>query len=682
MTASPTATAALPSRLPNLIMGAVALFLAVFFAGTLLAPQQVFAESAAKWQNLLVTLAAFAVLAWGMELGSWREPDWFFATSLLFVLADISRWQGEFSWAGSDWTVTLFQGWLALVTGGALATHFARQVEPGARNRCVATVGWAAVLVAAFLCADALHQLLVRLPRQAAELLASGPLGEFEQVLYDAMAGGRVSSRFGNPNVLAGALCMAWPLVVGRQLVARALPVRLGLAALAWGAMPAIVLMTGSRGGVLTALATGLLVAWFWRGALLRRTRMTEVGTGIALCLLLAFAAPRLAQTPPARDVEANGAGRFTRPATITMRLGFLEAGARMAANLSPRGWLIGEGPGSYEYLYLQHQTPGRQESRYAHCFPLQVFVETGLVGLLLHALVFLPALLPLLRRRPPPADDAATFGADAQLLAWPLGIAAFLGNGLVEITPYIREAWLMAMLLAGLTVGHRWGGTWEKIGDPLPQRFGAARGVVAALLLLIMAFTPVGRRVQSISHIASARETSLAEAQAPAPDFPLTPEPIAEVKESAKRAGAIFGAGIEQWLLLHDLGESCARALDAGMVTPEALAPAREMADARRVNLQQALNRAPRSASLYMRMATLESDPARTLELMEEAQKLHPAKTDYRMARARLLAQRGHPGDLARARELATEAIALEYRANRIEIWTRQLEALNALPE
>ncbi|MCH8333896.1 O-antigen ligase family protein, partial [Candidatus Sumerlaeota bacterium] len=248
------------------------------------------------------------------------------------------------------------------------------------------------------------------------------------QSLEFALRQRRVGGALGNGNVfaawlaiLAGFCLSAWTRPSSRRLKA--------LSGLAYAMAASAILLTGSRGGLLTLLlATLWALAILWRssGARLRPGRLHRAGAAL---LFLAMA-----------EVASAAAiwSRLSDVATIRERLFYWG----IALKVWGMNWIAGAGPGAFPLYYARFKPPAAHESRYAHSWIFQLGAETGFVGLGLF-LLFVLALAIVARRAwigsrgamQGSGDAAGDATGDAAVEAnWlAMGCGLLLFNGLFE---------------------------------------------------------------------------------------------------------------------------------------------------------------------------------------------------------------------------------------------------------
>lgn len=673
-------------RLPLLVAGSLGLFL----FGATLYPQQTFPEMALRWHYVMLLTAALAILGLLASNTKGRRA------ALLWVLpgitmatlwaACLTTWRGEFTWAGTDWMHTLVQAFAAAVVGVYLG-HAG--IAP---RRLTFGVGAFALALASFHSIDALHQLHLRFPETVEFLRQQQPRSDMDELILRASESGRVAARLGNPNVLAAVLCMLAPIAALALLAARTAATAAAAGAIL-GLMAAVLLGTFSRGGLLTAAATCLGIAALMLWPAWRRGMMAwrPFGVGLAVALgvmiLLSISMAHQRQQLVGNSIEhqpaqppseaAGGEASFHRPSTITMRLGFLEAGMAMVRDHA----VTGAGSGAFEALYPRYQKPGRQESKFAHAWPLQVVVENGIAGLfLLSMLMAVPVVTWRRFRQGLPANDVGTDDM-AHLLIMPalaLSALVFWLNGLVEITTYQREIMVLAMLTTGLMWGLALAHTPEA---PIAETQAPARlrRYLVSTLFVVFCAVPlvmVQARIMALSLVAQARYGPLQAIVATPGGAWIDATDVESIQQAARQATAFFPASPEPWLLLADAASILRQRAIAGRPLLDPHAPgSAELTTLLRDHIsfvEEALERSPTSASLHARMARIAPSPGEALQHIDRALELHPNKPEHREQRADLLESMAREarqrGDLVEAVSLLSEALDQRREALRLD--------------
>jgi O-antigen ligase len=672
-----------------LILGAAALFAALSLAQSINQPQQTYVEDAPRHHLMAWALGFLALGAIGAEGKGRRLGPLAVAGGGLVAfqgLAWASTQMGSFAFAGTDWLATLSQATGFFVVGFALAAHARAQGSACYFRAFARTLGWLAATLAAWLALDGLHQHFVRFPaelRQMAFEAAGGGWtglasdGDMKRRMAQAIASGRVASKFGNPNLLAAAMAMLWPWGLALEALESRAPESRG-----WGvwarraifgtifglALPAVCWLTGSRGGLLTLLFSIMATLAVLGPRIGRRAVagwMALAAAGLALGTVLAATAPVQRALPPQQLTELLGpaerpdevAARFSRPSTIRQRLGFLEVGGRMA--LAEAGW-IGQGAGSFEFLFPRYQPAGQQETQSAHNWPLDVLIETGWIGLALWTALALyiagrGGLMAFRLGREADGDSEAA-------LAWACwaSFATFQVSGLIELSARQRElsslAWLGAGILMALAAGR------------LPAEASAGRrrwlraglGIGLAAAYGMMTFWG-WKRLQSLDWAWRASE------MAQALPVVLAQEGRAEALETARladawlsRARELFPESREPWLKRADLAIRCERLGLSAEAFPEDASPAPIVEEA----LREALARHPGSARTLLALARFRaerspSDAANAERLIAQALERVPNSARIRREAAEVWKALGRSRE---AREALAQAAALEH--------------------
>ena len=417
----------------------------------------------------------------------------------LAVWALLRWWALPHRAAGRE-TVLTFQ-WMAvaIVLGWGVATSARRWGGDAARpwrvmRRCLtlAAIGFGAWAV---------YQYGVAYPRAEALLraeLAGRPADDLmTQSLLHALRERRVGGGLGNPNLFAAQLAVLSIFCLG-TLRRRERWFWQSMGALGWCAALTGVVLTRSRGGMLTflagtscALGALALVRAAARGvptlqvpaAGSPRRRPTHRRMN-RRDLLWAFGGVALAVALGVLVWRALGP-RLGRIETVHERLAYWGIALRVWA----RGPILGDGPGQFIRLYLSLKPPLARESQFAHCWLLEYGAALGLLGVALAGAMWWDVARRTHRALPGRRPDAPWHTTRAETL-W-LGLAALTlaFDGLFEFSLQWRELAVTAGLaiggVCGLTPAHT---EIEEAPPPPssspPSRLPFHRRVVGVLLV------------------------------------------------------------------------------------------------------------------------------------------------------------------------------------------------------
>jgi hypothetical protein len=237
---------------------------------------------------------------------------------------------------------------------------------------------------------------------------------------------------------------------------------------------------------------------------------------GLALVLLVGAGA--IAGSPADR-------AKLSDPATASKRL---ELWA-MALALAAEHPFAGHGPGLFGELYARlrpadfARTGMPSATEFAHNLPLQVAVETGLLGLALLVTAVALAAWPWSRRaRTPDRDPGHGHVRDETASMAAVAVAAFLLHNLVSVTAYVLPVMLYAALTAGVLVGRS-----ITLVDPEPEPERLPTGppaspararlatwlILALFALLDLSLAPWALARHRALHLAGEARTHLARA-------------------------------------------------------------------------------------------------------------------------------------------------------------------------
>jgi hypothetical protein len=225
--------------------------------------------------------------------------------------------------------------------------------------------------------------------------------------------------------------------------------------------------LTFSRGGMLALIAAGmaaLLLLWWGRGRGARDAVAGRAVAGAAAALLVVSAlwstsvhaqgpaappaAPAEAQPapPPGPAIVVEGVDYtmqdLANPTTFWMRLAYWRNALRVIAS----NFLTGIGLSNFEVVYAQYQAPGEPPVKAAHNDYLQIFAETGILGILAFLAFWGYFLVWGARRilREPQAGERWA------LLGLYTGVLAFLIHSVVDFNFYNPSLAALQVAMAG----------------------------------------------------------------------------------------------------------------------------------------------------------------------------------------------------------------------------------------
>ena len=248
----------------------------------------------------------------------------------------------------------------------------------------------------------------------------------YDVVTYSQSPQDRLFSSLGNPNMLAGFLLLMLWTIVGLGLDAKRLWVRVGLGLLAAGMLWCLVLTYTKGAWIALAVSCLIAFAWFISGwrlpfALSRRRRLGLLaisGAVVGLTFLIAHR-PILGRLYTLKDSAA-------------VRMVYW-AGARGVVQEHP---VFGTGIGTFQIVYPDKRPSNFRaagatyNTLHAHCEPLEILTELGIVGLLCWGwllFAFYRGVFRTLAR----GEQCPTRGLMAGMM---LGITALLLHNLVDV--------------------------------------------------------------------------------------------------------------------------------------------------------------------------------------------------------------------------------------------------------
>ncbi len=275
------------------------------------------------------------------------------------------------------------------------------------------------------------------------------PLATWEDPTVE-IKGVRIYSTLGNPNLLAGYLVPLVPLAFSLAAAA-ACSKRLYLALPALGATAVIalaVVLTGSRGGYigLAGAALGLSVlmgSWLWRQK--PQSRLTVIICLVAVAVIFGLAL-HFVPTVEQRVLSIFAGAEHT---SNRYRLNVWIAALKMFQD----NWWFGVGVGNkaFELAYGLYMTTGF-DALGTYCLPLEVAVETGVLGLAAFGALIVAALA-----RAHVNFYASTDSCVRWLIAGcTSAVIGMMAHGMVDTVFYRPQVqlifWMMIAVVAGQT--------------------------------------------------------------------------------------------------------------------------------------------------------------------------------------------------------------------------------------
>jgi O-antigen ligase len=249
--------------------------------------------------------------------------------------------------------------------------------------------------------------------------------------------GGATSGPFNNRNTFAAFLLLAGaPWLAAMRTAAGGR--RLAVAA-AWVVCAAALVASGSRAGLVALSLTAMLATVGVTAPVRRRVIASAVILIVAVALVWT----------PAADRVAERVGSLATPAaevSVSKRAWIWADALTMVAERP----LLGVGIGGFGVAFAAHRTqPDAHVTLHAHSEPLEMLVETGLIGTALAA-AFVALLFRALLAALPLSSGRRREWVLAGLLGW-LGLFAFALVDLPTVSPAVNYA---LAVLAGLGLG------------------------------------------------------------------------------------------------------------------------------------------------------------------------------------------------------------------------------------
>jgi putative inorganic carbon (HCO3(-)) transporter len=216
------------------------------------------------------------------------------------------------------------------------------------------------------------------------------PLATWEDPTIE-QKGVRIYSTLGNPNLLAGYLVPIAPLAFALGLMAiSAKRWLIGFAAMAISSVISIaIVLTGSRGGWLGLFACAMMMLWLVVGHIwIKQPRLKPIL--LTAIVLLALAVPAALHFVPTFEQRLQSIFVGYEHSSNAFRLNVWRSSFKMFLD----NWWFGIGPGNQAFIlaYGLYMTSGF-DALGAYCVPLEVAIETGIIGLIFFVVLVVSSL-------------------------------------------------------------------------------------------------------------------------------------------------------------------------------------------------------------------------------------------------------------------------------------------------
>lgn len=280
------------------------------------------------------------------------------------------------------------------------------------------------------------------------------PIGEG---VMHALKERRPASVFGNPNLFGAFIALCFPFLIFAVIRLKALYLRIIFGLIGISGL-FVLILSRSRGGLLS-LFFAVIFFGFLRFAAGNKISKKHLRTLIIVFVLIGIMIIIFAVIQNAtRTEDVRGGSIFQRMlniSTVKQRLYYWKTGF----NIIGKNPFFGTGPGGYGLFYPRYRVKGANETRYAHNFIIQIWSETGLVGLILFLGFIGYAFRAGFRRIKESPAAVPAFAASA----------VFIFNALFEYSFYHDSLFLDFCLFAGLMFA----------GHPVRNKTVKGRGII-----------------------------------------------------------------------------------------------------------------------------------------------------------------------------------------------------------
>ena len=358
------------------------------------------------------------------------------SVTLLGYLVKLLRGKRMLCMRGSDWMILLL---LVLIGLGGLSTYGGTaSLKSALAYLCLGLVYF--VVANLVRTQSGVYRMLIALIGSGVlsallgiwQYIFSTPSLEYLDLSLFSDLGGRVSSTWGNPNMLAEAIVLILPLALTVLLLQRRLIYGFG-GVMCVGALAVCLVFTWSRGAWLGAILSLLVFVLMLDHRVMSWAMLGILPTAALLPLLPDTVLRRFASILSRTD------------SSIAYRRNLWQGVADMLSD----HWVVGVGVGecAFRSVYVEYALPGIGTAMHSHSLYLQILCSLGIVGLL----VFGVAMLLWLRQALHYVRYGRLRAPRWIVLAGIAGIAALLVMGLFDDVWYNYRIYMLFWTVMGL---------------------------------------------------------------------------------------------------------------------------------------------------------------------------------------------------------------------------------------
>jgi O-antigen ligase len=466
-----------------------------------------------SWPNELAVIFVFAVFVW-LVLDRERmlaRVDLLFVLPLFFLLTQALAVPGTICRQSTVDTLMMFEVCVLVFYVGAW------YVRDGAAT---ATIFGGLALAVLFVCILAMQQHFGGLQASREIAAKTMDLTKAPKDFVLRLTSNRVYGPFVYPNALAGFLVVAFaPTLAWIWVRSRGWDARIKWLALAFtgGVMIFCLMLTGSRGGLVSFGAMALAVLWCLIPKDGRRVATAVVVLALALGLVAV--------------IGRQGGFVHFGTKSLEARTDYWRGAI---AIIKDHPW-AGTGPGTFGSIYPKYKTASTEEAQAVHNSYLQMWSDSGVLAFIAFAALWLVALRDSVRLAQERAGDVAAAAVCGALVGWTI-------HGFVDFDLYVPGVALPVFVLLGTVQGLK---ELPRTDSVTPRR--KANWLVGAVCLAVVAAVlwVEGRSLAAILIHGQARELvavdpseALIEARRASALVPWNPHFEAEVGDIARLAG------------------------------------------------------------------------------------------------------------------------------------------------